>query len=178
MRHRCHYSSLEVDLVANAATKESEEKRGREAPLRLVTSAEAFMVAAAVRAATRGSHCCRQVVTTVKSVMERNATVVKEPVTAAKLTESHSTCCTLPCSISVVLSVSSELLQVVIVVAGNRFVAAGTTIGAPVQLMPLPGSLRYKPPLMELLCLVICASCDNEVRRLSLKLRTIVILYL
>ncbi|XP_057740179.1 uncharacterized protein LOC130957328 [Arachis stenosperma] len=34
-----------------SATKEPEEKRGKEAPLRLVTSTEAFMVAAAIRAA-------------------------------------------------------------------------------------------------------------------------------
>ncbi|XLR04154.1 hypothetical protein S83_070352, partial [Arachis hypogaea] len=46
--------------------------------------------------------------------------------------------------------------------AENRFVAAGTTIGAAVQLMLLTGSLRYKPPLMELLYLVIPASCDIE----------------
>ncbi|XP_057757186.1 uncharacterized protein LOC130976353 isoform X2 [Arachis stenosperma] len=95
--------------------------------------------------------------------MERNATVVKEPGTAAKLTESHSTCSTLSCSISVVFSVSSELLQVVVVATGDRFMAARTTIGADVKLMPLPGSLRYKPLLMNLLCLVIPVSCDIEV---------------
>ncbi|QHN96988.1 uncharacterized protein DS421_18g623560 [Arachis hypogaea] len=33
-------------------------------------------------------------------------------------------------------------------------------IGADVQLMPLPGSLRYELPLMELLCSVISASFD------------------
>ncbi|XP_057736738.1 uncharacterized protein LOC130951992 isoform X2 [Arachis stenosperma] len=84
-------------------------------------------------------------VATVKSVMERNATMVKEPVTAAELTESHSIYSTLPCSISVVFSVSSKLLQVVVAVTGNRFVAAGTAIRAAIEaidLVPIPPFFR------------------------------------
>ncbi|RYR49436.1 hypothetical protein Ahy_A07g035932 [Arachis hypogaea] len=41
-------------------------------------------------------------------------------------------------------------------------VRASAIIGVAVQLMPLLGSLRYEPPLTELLCLVVSASFDTE----------------